>query len=149
MQTEVLYTLGKSILDYDPSIPCLTFKHKGFMISSEFRTFLNKALELIKEKKQEHEIFGWVSNLAESDAFLEEDMLWVANDFNPRAYQAGLRYVAFVLTEDEYALANVSAETYTEYSLEEMGEQIVNRNFTDEELAKAWLREVLNSEVAL
>lgn len=145
MLTEVIYTLGESTLDYDPSIPCLIFKHRGFMVSSEFRTFLNKALELIKEKKQKHEVFGWVSNLVESDVFQEEDMLWVANDFNPLAYQTGLRYVAFVLTEDEYALASVSAETYQDYSEKEMGERIIHQNFKDEESAKNWLREVLSN----
>ncbi|GAA0195862.1 hypothetical protein GCM10009122_60190 [Fulvivirga kasyanovii] len=145
MQTIRLYTLGKSTLEYDVAVPCLIFRHIGFMDSTEFRTFLNKALELAVERKEEGEMFGWVTNLTESDAFLEEDMVWAANDFEKQAHEKGLRAVAFVLNQDAYALSSISGEIFVESSEERGSEEVKHMNFKDEESAKAWLKEVLNN----
>ncbi|GAA0195855.1 hypothetical protein GCM10009122_60180 [Fulvivirga kasyanovii] len=144
MKIERLYSIGAYTVDYDPSVPCLIIDNVGFITSQEFRTLLDKSLEIFEEKKKIHGKMGWLPNLTKADVFLEDDMKWMASYFNPRAHKAGLRHMAFVLSEDEYAAASFSVESYQEYSEEEVGDQIINRNFKDEESAKAWLREVLN-----
>ncbi|GAA0195878.1 hypothetical protein GCM10009122_60210 [Fulvivirga kasyanovii] len=146
MKIETFYTQGESTLNYDPSVPCIIVNNVGFATSEEFRALLNKGLEFLIEKQKIHGKIGWLSNLVQADAYSEDDMKWVATDFDARAYEAGVRHVSFVLAEDAYAFANFSAETYQKYSQEEIGEKIVIRNFKDEASAKAWLREVLSRQ---
>lgn len=144
MKTEALYSLGESTIEYDTSVPCMTGRHKGFHMSHEFRQFLNKGAELMIEKMSESGKMAWVANLQESDVITEEDNVWAAEDWTARILKKGISYIAFVLHEDEYTLANMSQEIYEEQITQNKNEMVVGR-FKDEESAKAWLREVLNS----
>ncbi|MBL6447707.1 hypothetical protein JMN32_15420 [Fulvivirga sp. 29W222] len=142
MQTEILYQLEESIIEYDPSVPCIIGRHIGFHMSNEFRQFLDKGLELMVEKMKEHGKVAWVANLHQSDVIIEEDNIWAAEDWTPRALKAGICHTAFVLHEDEYALANMNQEVYQDQIAKNQNEMIIGR-FKDEESAKAWLREML------
>lgn len=146
MKTEALYTLGESTIVYDPSVPCMIATHVGFQTSEEFRTFLNKGLELMIEKIKEKGTMAWLPNIRNFDALDERDLQWAAADWNERAYLAGIKHVAFVLADDDYDLATIGAETYVEAGQSQKEKpQMTTRMFKDEESAKAWLREVLNS----
>lgn len=96
------------------------------------------------EKMSESGKMAWVANLQESDVITEEDNVWAAEDWTARILKKGISYIAFVLHEDEYTLANMSQEIYEEQITQNKNEMVVGR-FKDEESAKAWLREVLNS----
>ncbi|GAA0195849.1 hypothetical protein GCM10009122_60170 [Fulvivirga kasyanovii] len=120
-------------------------RHVGFLDGAEIRYCLNKGLELMIEKRKEYGRIAWLVDLREGDAVAEADLQWIAADWNARLLEAGICYVAFVLSEDDYAFSSVSAESYQGFSEEEVGDQVINRNFQNEESAKAWLREVLSN----
>ncbi|GAA0195893.1 hypothetical protein GCM10009122_60230 [Fulvivirga kasyanovii] len=143
MQTIRLYTLGESTIDFDPSVPCIVVKQIGFLTSDEFREIQEKALDLYVVKKKEYGKLAWLSNIQESDAVEMESLKWAAEDLTPRSYQAGNRYSAVVLPEEEYTMASMNAEIYTEESVRKANEQkIETRMFKDEASAKMWLRMV-------
>lgn len=145
MQT-TLYTLGESTIGLDPSVPCLVIKQVGFLTSEEFRQLQEKALDLYIAKKKEHGKLASISNIEKSDAIDMESLKWAAEDLAPRHYQAGNRYSAVILPEDEYALASMNAEIFMEESGKKITEpQMETRMFKDEESAKIWLREALNN----
>ena len=143
MQTMRLYTLGESTIDFDPSVPCIVVKQIGFLTSDEFREIQEKGLDLYAVKKKEYGKLAWLSNIQESDAVEMESLKWAVEELTPRCYQAGNRYSAVVLPEEEYSMASMNAETFEENM--DQKEPLLNiRRFKDEELAKAWLREVLH-----
>ncbi|MBL6446708.1 hypothetical protein JMN32_10320 [Fulvivirga sp. 29W222] len=145
MSVTTIYTMGKSRIEYDPSVPCLIARHIGFELSHEHREFLNKGLELLIEKKKEQGKIAWVPDLRLSDAIMEEDSMWAVNDWSPRALAAGVKHVAFILSEDEFALASMASETYNDAIKND--EQMQVGNFRDEESAKEWLRESFSNEL--
>lgn len=145
MQIEILYTLGESIIEYDPSVPCIIGRHIGFHLSSEFRQFLNKGFELMVEKMGEQEKMAWVANLKQSDVITEDDNVWAAEDWTSRLLEAGIHHIAFVLHDDEYALANLSEEIYKN-QITHNKKGMVAGQFKDEVSAKNWLREALSNE---
>ena len=143
MQT-TLYTQGASTIDFDPSVPCLVISQVGFLTGEEFRQLQEKALELYMAKKKEHGKLASISNIIESDAIDMESLKWAAEDLAPRHYQAGNRYSAVILPEDEYALATMNAEIFMEESGKKTTEpHMETRMFKDIKSAKAWLEEVL------
>lgn len=147
MKTTTLYTLGESTIDFDPTVPCIIVKQIGFLTGGEFREIQGKALDLYTEIRKDHSKLAWISNIVHSDAIDAKDLKWAAEDLAPRSYKTGNRYSAVVLPEDEYAMASMNAEIYTEESEKKAYEQqIETRMFKDEESAKDWLREALSEK---
>lgn len=146
MEIAKLYTIRDTSIFYDPSVPCLLAVHVGFMTHLEFREFLDIALDLMKEKKKEHGKMAWMVNLRKSDAANSEDISWLISDWNVRYSQLGMKYVAFVVPEDEYTMGSMNAELYTEASGKENSEKVIIKMFKNEESGKVWLREVLNQQ---
>lgn len=132
-----LYELDCGIFDYDPSVPCLRGAIDGFMVSENFRMYMDRGLELFKEKSMQHSKLGWLADTSKALAFVPEDTEWLANDWNVRALDAGIRYVAFVMPKEIFAEMSVN-----EYSDIAPGGMIV-RHFSDLEMAKTWLRSIL------
>ncbi|UII29613.1 hypothetical protein LVD17_15035 [Fulvivirga ulvae] len=144
MEITTLHTIAKSTLDYDPSVPCIIARQWGFLDSSEFREWLNKGLELMIEKEKVHGKMAWFADLRQGDAQADADLQWVATDWTTRALAASIRHVAFILPEDDYALAQMNAETYAELSESKAKEEhMITRMFKDEASAKTWLRDAL------
>ena len=135
-----LDTIETGAIDFDSSVPCLIVSWIGFTTSKEFRPFMERGLERIKEKAEENNQLGWIADISQSEIFSPEDIAWVAECWNPKANQGGIKYIAFVVSEN--AFAELTADDYTEQSQAE-GKIIVN-HFKDMESSKAWLREVLN-----
>ncbi len=50
------------VLEYDSTVPCITASFNGFMSSEQFRSFLNKGLQLLIEKKKEHDKILWLAD---------------------------------------------------------------------------------------
>ncbi|UII29617.1 hypothetical protein LVD17_15055 [Fulvivirga ulvae] len=78
------------------------------------------------------------------DVLFEEDMEWIATDWNPKVMAAGVRYIALVTPENDSGA--ISQETYIENSENSCEEGLTIRQFEDIGSAKEWLREVLNNE---
>jgi hypothetical protein len=99
---EILYaTRGVSTIEYEPRVPCLIDTITEFLYSDEFREHLNNGLKLLIEKQRIHGAIGWLANTKYLGAIPEDDTKWVIEDWMVRAAQAGIRYVATVLPDDE------------------------------------------------
>lgn len=140
MKGNILYKLEESTIEYDSSVPCIIARHVGFLLSEEFRQFINIELELMIEKKKVHRTIASLTNLKASDAITEEDTAWAAEDWTPRALKAGITHLAFVVNDDVYNLSTISAETYSDHISHKNA--IIVAYFKDEESAKIWLRSV-------
>ncbi|UII35111.1 hypothetical protein LVD17_15015 [Fulvivirga ulvae] len=105
------------------------------------REHLNTGLELVREKKLELDKIAWLADTRKMSALFDEDITWIAEDWNVRMFQAGIMHIALIVPED--AFGGVSQEIYMEGSQELNQQGLQVRQFTDMESAKAWLREAL------
>ena len=137
--SDILYTVpGKSFLEYDPGTPCVIGTIKDFLLSEEFRTHMNKGLELLIEKKNNHPEIGWLGNAKYQSTILEDDMTWVATEWGDRAIAAGIRYIALVLPDDEIVKLS---QDYFDKDFKKDGMTL--KQFMDLESARQWLHNVL------
>ena len=124
-------------LEYDSTVPCITASFNGFMSSDQFRSFLNKGLDYLIEKKQVHDKILWLADTSKHVVQPDKDTKWVADEWNPRALKGGIHHVAFVLPENVFG--NASVKRYADNTLQKKDEMEVHM-FGDIDSAKEWFR---------
>jgi hypothetical protein len=127
------------VLEYDSTVPCITASFIGFMSSEQFRSFLNKGLDYLIEKKKEHDKILWLADTRKHVVQPDKDTKWVADEWNPRALKAGIYHVAFVLPENVFGGASV--KKYAENN-EQKKDKMVVQMFGDIDSAKNWFRDL-------
>jgi hypothetical protein len=126
-------------LEYDATVPCITATFNGFMNSEQFRSFLNKGLDYLIEKKKNHDIILWLADTSKHVVQPDADTTWVANEWNPRAIKRGIRHIAFVLPESVFG--SMSVKKYTENS-EKKGDEMIVQMFGTVQTAKDWFKKI-------
>ncbi|WP_185155858.1 hypothetical protein, partial [Fulvivirga kasyanovii] len=112
-----------------------------FMTSDEFREQMNVGLQLLKEKKSEMSKIAWLADARNQEVISQEDIAWIASNWNARVFEVGVRHIALVPAEDE--LSSMSIETYIDSSEgAKLTKGLIIRQFIDVESAKKWLRDM-------
>jgi len=125
-------------LEYDSSVPCITASFNGFMSSEQFRSFLNKGLDHLIEKRQIHDKILWLADTSKHVVQPDKDTKWVSEEWNPRALKGGIRHVAFVLPENVFG--NASVKRYAEHNNNKPEDQMEIQMFGDINSAKQWFK---------
>ena len=126
-------------LEYDPAVPCITATFNGFMNSDQFKSFLNKGLDLLIEKKKVHGKILWLADTRNHVVQPEKDTNWVAEDWNVRALKAGIRHVAFVLPVN--AFGGAAVKNYAKKNEVQENRMIVEM-FQEVSTAKEWFQKI-------
>jgi len=121
--------------EYDPTVPCITATFSGFLNSEQFKSFLNKGLDHLIEKKRIHGMILWLADTRKHVVQPEKDTNWVAEDWNPRALKEGIRHVAFVLPENLFG--DLSIKKYAQKNDAQENKMTVQM-FGDVKAAKDW-----------
>lgn len=126
-------------LEYDASVPCIIATFHGFMSSEQFRQFLNLGLDLLVEKKKDHDKILWLADTSKHVVQPDKDTQWVAQEWNPRALKAGINHIAFVLPDNVFG--NMSVKKYSD-NTEKKGDNMIVQMFGDLDSAKRWFRKL-------
>jgi hypothetical protein len=120
-------------LAWDEELECAYIRWEGFSFGEDMRAQMDKILVILKEKKGNKELV----NLQKQRIISHEDREWISKNWLPRAWSAGLKYIAFVIPQSDLSkisfdkLMNESDKTRTQEAY-----------FDNEEAARKWLREV-------
>lgn len=151
----MFHTTNTSTLEFDSSVPCIVDTLHSFLMSEEFRTHLDKGLEFAMKNKSTYKQLGWLGDTRGGEAFFDEDLQWLTDNWLPRAAEAGISYIATVLPQGgmaEFTADNVKAniDAIRAENLKDNVDAItanVNSNFQyfhDVQAAKEWLRKSLS-----
>jgi hypothetical protein len=132
------FTAGTHNIWFDEEVPCVIIENNKYTSSEDFRLALTKTLECFKENVVKYPKLGWLADTGNAEVFSEEDITWVNNELNPQMYEAGVRFVSFVVPRDVFANMGVQ-----EYSENTDPNAISVRHYDNKADAKAWLVEVL------
>jgi hypothetical protein len=141
--TTLFHTTNTSTLEFDSSVPCIIDTLNSFLLSEEFRTHLDKGLEFALDKKSTYQQLGWLGDTRSGEAFFDDDLQWLMNNWLPRAANAGIGYIATVLPQGD--IAQFAADNMKD-NIDEIRINIHPnfRYFHDVQSAKEWLRKSLN-----
>lgn len=142
---QLLKTSSGSI-EFDPSTSVIIARFTGYMKSDVFKNFLNQGLDFITEKKENSRPILWLADTSAHKIQPESDTAWVAEDWNPRAFDAGLRHVAFILPESVFG--KMSVDNYAKINDTNDDSKMNIGFFDNEDKAKNWFLEITNQLVS-
>lgn len=136
----IIYQNKSGVIEYDSITPCVTVRFEGFMNSEEFRDFLNKGLDFLVSEmgKRKREIL-WLADTRKHEVQPARDTQWVSDVWNPKAFKAGLRHVAFVLPEKVFG--QLAVNNYAKENDQKDESKMAIKMFGDPEKAKNWYKE--------
>ncbi len=125
-----------------PEVPSTIIEWTGFANSEQLRYLMSEALrQYISETKRQDGPVGWIADLHGLGAVKSADQDWLHTDWNPRAYAAGVRYMAFV--EAESVFGRISGKQYATNVMQSEQYTFHIRYLPTLAAAKEWLAEVL------
>lgn len=81
---------------WDDKLKCVYVEWCGFVQGDKFRSTMDKALELVKQKNSKN----WLADLREQRVTSVEDQDWLVNNWLPRCIQTGLKRSAIIVPEN-------------------------------------------------
>jgi hypothetical protein len=116
---------------WDTAVQCAVMEWKRYAVSGEFRTGLEKGLELVKQKRARK----WLADMRHMGVVSPADQKWSNEDWFPRALAAGIHKMALIVPKS--TLAQMSVDTIMS---KVPGTDLETAYFDGVEKAKEWLR---------
>lgn len=136
----VVFEREYGFIEYDELTPAVIAHFDKFMTSAEFREFLDVGLDyLIKMMKENDCEVLWLADTRNHSVQSNEDTQWVADVWNVRAYENGLRHVAFVMPRRIFAQASV--DNYARHNKQKKVHKMELEMFETIENALLWFKE--------
>lgn len=116
---------------WDAAYRCVVMAWKSYATGPQFRTGLEKGLELVKKKAAKN----WLADMRKMGVVSPENQKWSNEDWFPRAIAAGIKKMALV----------VPASTLAQMSVDSImskveGASLETAYFDNIEDAQAWLK---------
>ncbi len=127
---QIYYEKPNVVVGWDEEVGCSYIKWKGFAYGEDFKTALNKVVQILSEKQGTKHL----TNLEKSRVVSQDGREWIGRDWLPRARAAGLKHTAFVLPKSELA------QTSLNRTLEGAPNRSSDAYFDNEEAAREWLK---------
>ncbi len=124
-----------AIILFDEDVPCVVIEWITYTKSQQFRDILNRTLEAYKFFTLKHNKLHWIIDARNFLPVLPQDIDWAIGELNPRLLASGLKYMAIIDAENEYARARMD-----EYINRTDFTHLIIRTFKSLEEAKDWLK---------
>ena len=116
---------------WDETSKCVVLEWRGFVHGEMAYDALNRGIDLLKAKGAKR----WLGDMRKLKVWGEEEMKWINEDWFPRAFDGGLRRLAYVIPES--ALAQMALKRMMRKVKDGVCETAY---FSDPDEARRWLR---------
>jgi hypothetical protein len=99
----------------DSAVPCIIVQLRAFANRDQFKQFMNAGLAYYQAHSQPTHRWGWIADTRQMSAIPQQVQQWLAEDWNARAYQAGLREMSIVASAN--ILGQLATQQYAEKAL--------------------------------
>lgn len=96
MSEEIIIEAAYAVVRADKTVPCVIVQLHAFANREQFKQLMNEGLAYYKTHSQPTQRWGWIADTRHMSAIPQEVQQWLADDWNLRAYQAGLREISIV-----------------------------------------------------
>ena len=127
-----------------PEVPCVIIAWDGFANSTQFRFLMDRGLELYRAEAARTRPLGWLADTRDVRAVKTIDQEWMQNDWNTRAFAAGIHHVSFVVPETVFGQISVQSYTSNVADANANAYDIATSQHHTLEKAKAWLKTAIH-----
>lgn len=99
----------------DPAVPCVILQLHRFANRIEFIDLMERGLAYYQAHSSAAQPWGWIGDTRQMGAIPQAVQEWLAKDWNPRAYAAGIRELSIVMAES--VLGRIAAQQYAHNTL--------------------------------
>jgi hypothetical protein len=96
----------------DKAVPCIIVQLHAFANREQFKHLMNAGLAYYQAHSLPTRRWGWIADTRHMSAIPQEVQQWLADDWNKRAYQAGLREMSIVTAIN--ILGRLATQQYAE-----------------------------------
>lgn len=96
----------------DARIPCVIVQFHGFANQAEFMNIMETGLAYYEAHATAEQPWGWVGDVRRMGAIPRAVQDWLTTDWNPRAFNAGVREVSIVVAEN--VLGQLATQQYVQ-----------------------------------
>ena len=100
MAVQVLVDKPFVVVTADEQVPCIIVQLRAFANRVEFKQFMLAGLDYFRAHSSPPRPWGWVADTRLMSAIPAEVQHWLAEEWNPAAYEAGLREMSIVTSEN-------------------------------------------------
>lgn len=126
-----------ALVHYDDKTPCVIIEWTAYASSEQFHLALEKTFEAFQLHRKKNKKLYWINDCRKMKIVSSDDIKWFNTELNPRIYDLGLRYMAFIMPESIFATTAVE-----EYQKNSDPKQITIKNFDTTLKAKRWLKTI-------
>ena len=125
-------------IEFNKEIPCLIWKPYHFHKSEQFRSLLLRGVEDYIKYKKDYPVLHWLNDTRKIKVVAKEDQQWLCDVINKNAYEAGLKYMAFVLPENIFG--KLAVRIYVQNTLRTNNNSLTIKIFNGYVNAENWLK---------
>ncbi|WP_373229210.1 hypothetical protein [Cohnella sp.] len=103
----IYYESPQAKVSWNEAVKAVIFEWKSFAQGEQYRTPINKILDLAVQKQSKKVLY----DCRKMSAISQDDQNWVAQDWYARSIEAGINYSAIVLPEKVIAKSSVNRVT--------------------------------------
>ena len=142
MADVVLHEEPYGCLLLSPQVPCIIITWNGFANSTQFRSLMNRGLELYIVEATRTQPLGWLADTRDVSAVKGVDQEWLKTDWNPRASAAGIHHVSFVIPESVFG--KITVQNYSTNASNASQYDITPTQHHTLKEAKSWLKKAIH-----
>lgn len=101
----------------DANVPCVVVQFHGFANRDQFKHIMNSGLAHYEAHSRPTQPWGWVGDTRQMGAIPKEVQQWVTDDWNLRAYAAGIREISIVVSANVFG--QLATQQYAQQTVQQ------------------------------
>ena len=115
MPDQVIFSAAYGSVLADAEVPCVIVQFHGFANSTQFKQVMDTGLAYYEAHNSAAQPWGWVGDTRQMGAIPKDVQHWLVNDWNLRAYTAGIREISVVVSENVFG--QLATQQYAQTTL--------------------------------
>jgi hypothetical protein len=132
-------------VEYDDSVPSVIWTPVGSIFGDLFKQPFVIGMDFFEKQVKKEPNLGWLNDVRKLRTVKTEDINWLNENVNDRAYLAGGKKVAFVLPEDVFGKLGI--RLYAHFTSRRPDNKLEIKAFNTILEAKKWLKGVESAKL--
>ncbi|MBN1117974.1 MAG: hypothetical protein JXA77_12250 [Bacteroidales bacterium] len=134
----MIFKNDQAIVTFDDQVPCVIWTPNGYIKGDNFREPFRVGIDFVEKKISTYPNITWLNDARQLKTVGRDDLNWLNENVNNRAYKLGVKKVAFVVPENIFG--KWAVKFYVDFTNKRSDNSLDIRAFSSMGEAKNWLK---------